>query len=165
MVLSTLLLLLLFDSAISSIRDNRYETYINEEIVLPEDEKLNVKIAKCCEATEVLLDSSCTFLKHTNETNPWQPEFEAEDNYEGSKSVPTPKYSLRIGWPRCKSNDKQWDVYYYDNGADKLVILPSGTLRHYIYEKINEVEINRYSIMEKFYEFLDSPVEHVQNSF
>ncbi|XP_029174111.1 probable G-protein coupled receptor Mth-like 5 [Nylanderia fulva] len=95
----------------------------------------SVKIGKCCEPEELLLDNRCTPLSETNETK-WRPKFvtEARDPATGKtlRVVVRPRYELKIGQPRCNSDEHQWDVYYYPSGPDRLVILPTGVLRHYI---------------------------------
>ncbi|XP_014471007.1 PREDICTED: probable G-protein coupled receptor Mth-like 5 [Dinoponera quadriceps] len=86
-----------------------------------------VSIGKCCEPEEILMDDRCTPLKETNETK-WRPEFASAPS---SKFV-EPEYELKIGRPRCASDEHQWHVYYYPTGPDRLAILPSGVLRHYV---------------------------------
>lgn len=128
---NSLPLLLLVHLVLGSTRDNNASNTSNEEYV---------KISKCCEAGELLKDSRCTKLRDTNETNPWLPEFEPEDAEQESKHVHAPPYRLNIGQPKCSSHEKQWDVYYYDSGSDKLAILPSGKLRHYISDRLEDIE-------------------------
>ncbi|XP_015178156.1 PREDICTED: probable G-protein coupled receptor Mth-like 5 isoform X2 [Polistes dominula] len=95
------------------------------------EKSITIKIAKCCELNELLLDDTCTPLSDTNETKPWQPEYtQDKDSNIYLKTPVTPDY--RIGLPRCLSNEQQWHVYYYPSGPDRLaIILPSGKLRHY----------------------------------
>lgn len=93
-----------------------------------------VNIGKCCESEELLVDDRCTPLAETNETK-WRPEFVVErgSTVAGGRTRPAePKYELKIGRPRCANNEHQWHVYYYPSGPDRLAILPSGVLRHYI---------------------------------
>ncbi|XP_031833559.1 G-protein coupled receptor Mth-like 5 [Nomia melanderi] len=88
-----------------------------------------ISIAKCCEPEEVLVDDTCTPLTETNETR-WQPEF-VEEKVNGisrSRQV-EPNYELKIGRPKCQSNEHQWVVY--DSREDRLAILTTGVLRHY----------------------------------
>ncbi|CAL1675410.1 unnamed protein product [Lasius platythorax] len=94
----------------------------------------SVNIGKCCEPEELLLDDRCTPLTEINETK-WRPEFVAEsrDAAAGRTSrFVEPRYELKIGRPRCTSDEHQWHVYYYPTGPDRLAILPTGVLRHYI---------------------------------
>ncbi|KAL7286117.1 hypothetical protein TKK_0019631 [Trichogramma kaykai] len=91
-----------------------------------------VKIAKCCEDDEILLDGHCVTQKQANYTELWKPTFEAEDTYEGAQPVKEPKYTLLHGQPKCKSNEKQWDVYSHPTGTDRLVMMLNGQLRHYV---------------------------------
>lgn len=96
--------------------------------------KTSVNIGKCCEPEELLLDDRCTSLKETNETE-WRPEFVAEslrDAATGRSRFVRPRYELKIGWPRCSPDEHQWHVYCYPSGPDRLELLPTGVLRHYI---------------------------------
>lgn len=99
-----------------------------------------VKIAKCCEEDELLLDGHCVTGKEANGTEPWHPVFEAEDAYEGSKSVPVPEYVLMHGQPKCRSSEKLWDVYHHSTGTDKLVMLVDGRLRHSVSDQPDEAQ-------------------------
>lgn len=89
-----------------------------------------VSIGKCCEPEEILVSDRCTPLKETNESK-WRPEFE-EQASGGRAKLAEPTYELKIGRPRCASDEHQWHVYYYPTGPDRLTILPSGVLRHYV---------------------------------
>ncbi|EGI67200.1 PREDICTED: probable G-protein coupled receptor Mth-like 5 [Acromyrmex echinatior] len=103
-----------------------------------------VKIGKCCELEELLVDDRCTPLSETNETN-WIPEFVKErDAVARTGYVPSePRYELKIGRPRCDSDEHQWHVYYYPSGPDRLLILPTGVLRHYIVDLAKGMDENR----------------------
>lgn len=92
----------------------------------------SVNIGKCCEPGELLLDDRCTPLTEINETQ-WRPEFvESRDAATGTSKFVEPRYELKIGRPRCSPNEHQWHVYYYPAGPDRLALLPTGVLRHYI---------------------------------
>ncbi|CAK9822323.1 Probable G-protein coupled receptor Mth-like 5 [Anthophora retusa] len=95
------------------------------------DVKANlISVAKCCEPKELLVDDTCTPLTETNETE-WRPEFVDEVNGISKNRPPTPNYQLKIGRPKCQSNEHQWNVYHYRSGEDRLAILTTGVLRHY----------------------------------
>ncbi|KAL2712689.1 putative G-protein coupled receptor Mth-like 5 [Vespula squamosa] len=113
--------------------------------------KINiVKIAKCCELSELLLDDTCTPLSVTNETKPWQPEYtEDKDSDLLLRTQVTPDY--RFGLPKCHSNEHQWHVYYYPSGPDRLaILLPFGKLRHYIDDLKKETSRNGEEVLESF---------------
>jgi G protein-coupled receptor Mth (Methuselah protein) len=134
-----LLLVLVFGVILAkaSTRDN----YAGSSVAGPdEDELARVKVAKCCEDSDLLLDSVCVPIAETNETKPWRPEFQSEDGYEGAKPAKEPKYLVKYGPPRCRANENQWEVYYYPDSPDTLVMLTSGKLRHYIPDQVDEVE-------------------------
>ncbi|XP_032664448.1 probable G-protein coupled receptor Mth-like 5 [Odontomachus brunneus] len=101
-----------------------------------------VNIGKCCESEEILVDDRCTPLKETNETK-WQPEFAGEKSDSSKSKFTEPKYQLTIGRPRCASDEHQWPVYYYPTGPDRLAILSSGELRHYIVDWTNSMDEKR----------------------
>ncbi|XP_054010976.1 probable G-protein coupled receptor Mth-like 5 [Hylaeus anthracinus] len=101
-------------------------------VIASTDEKANlISIGKCCEPGEILVDDTCTPLKETNETE-WRPKF-VEEKVNGisrSRQV-EPNYQLKIGKPKCQSNEHQWNVYHRRSGEDRLAILTNGILRHY----------------------------------
>lgn len=45
-------------------------------------------------------------------------------------------FRLAIGFPNCK-NRQQWLVYHYRGSGDRLVLYPSGKLRHYVLKHQN----------------------------
>lgn len=98
-------------------------------------DQIPVRIAKCCEAEEILLDSTCTRLENTNETQ-WKPEFISEDDklYPNlrRKTFEPPIYEVEVGPPKCDSNEHQSHVYYYSSSPDRLGFLSTGALRHFI---------------------------------
>ncbi|XP_003427589.1 probable G-protein coupled receptor Mth-like 5 [Nasonia vitripennis] len=124
------LLLLLLCASLASAREEE------------EEQESRVKIAKCCEAEEILLNGHCAPLAESSESKPWKPEFEDENSYAGSKPAKEPKYLLKYGQPRCRSNENQEDVYYYatDPLVDTLVMLSNGKLRHYVMDQEDELE-------------------------
>lgn len=110
----------------------------------PASADTKVRIGKCCELEELLVDDRCTPLSETNETN-WVPEF-VKDRDAAVRTgyvPPGPKYELKIGRPRCDSDEHQWHVYYYPSGPDRLLILPTGVLRHYIVDLAKGMDENR----------------------
>lgn len=128
--LAMALLLPLLIQQIKAFNDDNVEPKINE-----------IVLAKCCELDEVLLDHSCVSLTEANETQPWRPTFESEDNYPGSKfTVAQPNYVLKFGPPRCRGTENQWDVYHYPTSTDTLAILTTGKLRHSVPDQVDEIE-------------------------
>lgn len=103
-----------------------------------------VSIGKCCELEELLVDDQCTPLAETNETR-WRPEFVKERDAAAQRRTGfvEPRYELKIGRPRCDSDEHQWHVYYYPSGPDRLAILPTGVLRHYIVDLAKGMDENR----------------------
>lgn len=103
-----------------------------------------VSIGKCCEPEELLVDDQCTPVKETNETK-WRPEFVKERRGAAARRTGfvEPGYELKIGRPRCDPDEHQWHVYYYPSGPDRLAILPTGVLRHYIVDPAKGMDENR----------------------
>lgn len=98
-----------------------------------------ISVAKCCEPEELLVDDTCTPLTETNETE-WRPEFVEEKANGISRSRPVkPNYQLKIGRPKCQSNEHQWIVYHYQSGEDRLAIMTTGVLRHYTTDMTKKV--------------------------
>lgn len=98
-----------------------------------------ISVAKCCEPEELLVDDTCTPLTETNETE-WRPEFVEEKVNGISRSRPVkPNYQLKIGRPKCQSNEHQWIVYHYQSGEDRLAIMTTGVLRHYTTDMTKKV--------------------------
>ncbi|XP_051158986.1 probable G-protein coupled receptor Mth-like 5 isoform X1 [Leptopilina boulardi] len=98
----------------------------------------SILIGKCCELNELLKDDKCIPLNETKETQVWRPTesiFDSENHFERNNKQPKGKlgnYKLKIGLPRCQNGEHQWHVYHSQTGSDKLYILPSGMLRHYV---------------------------------
>lgn len=46
-------------------------------------------------------------------------------------------FRLTIGFPNCKSR-QQWLVYHYRGSGDRLVLYPSGKLRHYVLKNYHD---------------------------
>lgn len=130
----------------------------------PVDVGKMIKIGKCCEPEELLVDDRCTPLTETNETK-WQPEFVAERDPTTGKvrKLIEPKYELKIGRPKCDPNEHQWKVYYYPSGSDRLAILPTGVLRHDIVDQSKAANENRgvYGAVSDFDVEVDDDEEHV----
>ncbi|XP_066599173.1 probable G-protein coupled receptor Mth-like 5 [Prorops nasuta] len=110
--------------------------------IAPVQPSMTLNISKCCELDELLVNDRCTPLAETNETNPWRPKFVSDDEQINlnTKLDKDPSYQLKIGLPSCKSSEHQWHVYYYPSGPDRLIILRSGKLRHYIEDLSKESE-------------------------
>lgn len=108
------------------------------------DGKTNlISVAKCCEPKELLVDDTCTPLTETNETE-WLPEFVEEKVNGISRSRPVKlNFQLKIGRPKCQSNEHQWNVYHYRTGEDRLAILTTGVLRHYTTDLTKRMNENR----------------------
>lgn len=89
--------------------------------------KPDIKVNKCCESYEILLDNHCVHINKTNETI-WHPMFTNEN---GKQNVQV-DYIIVTGSPDCGSM-QEWPIYYYQHSTDVLRLLPNGALRHYLY--------------------------------
>nr|CAD7197073.1 unnamed protein product [Timema douglasi] len=92
-----------------------------------------VRVQKCCESFELMIDRRCL---HQNDTDiePWTPMFTSET---GHDNVQVPAFKFVIGIPECGSR-QQWPIYHYPGSQDRLSLLPSGRLRHYISHHEND---------------------------
>uniref|UniRef100_A0A1Y1NNN9 G-protein coupled receptors family 2 profile 2 domain-containing protein n=1 Tax=Photinus pyralis TaxID=7054 RepID=A0A1Y1NNN9_PHOPY len=100
--------------------------------------KPEIKINKCCEPFEILLDDRCTHINKTNETI-WHPMFTSEN---GKKQNVQVDYIIVTGNPDCGSM-QIWHIYYYQESTDVLQLLPNGALRHYPHYVSPEEDLNR----------------------
>lgn len=100
--------------------------------------KPEIKINKCCESYEILLDDHCIHINKTNETI-WHPMFTSEN---GKKQNVQVDYIIVTGDPDCGSM-QTWHIYYYQQSTDVLQLLPNGALRHYPHYVSPEEDINR----------------------
>ena len=99
-----------------------------------------VLIEKCCPRDELLVDNVCTPLtvpNTMNVTTAWQPEF--LDEQSSGKIYKDHKYDLQFGRPICRNDEHEWYVYYYPKGEDRLAILTTGKLRHFIPESSKDL--------------------------
>jgi G protein-coupled receptor Mth (Methuselah protein) len=102
-----------------------FYTSVQDQSKRKEDNGL-VRVHKCCEQYELMVDSRCV---HGNETDTgvWSPLFTGED---GQSNVQIPGFKLITGIPQCPR--QLWSIYHYSDSHDRLVLLPSGILRHYV---------------------------------
>lgn len=87
-----------------------------------------IKVHKCCERNEVMINDRCTVNNGTDMTG-WKPMFTTTD---GKSNVQIPGFNLVTGIPQCGSQLPR-PIYHYHGSIDQLALLPSGTLRHIIY--------------------------------
>lgn len=108
---------------------------------------LSIRINKCCEEREILVDGICTNVNKTN-SGPWSPIF---TDYHGNQNVQVKDFWFAIGIPQC-GNRQMFTIHHdpsvsskffifffcsfnkFDNkqSRDRLALLPDGKLRHYI---------------------------------
>ncbi|KAK0088355.1 hypothetical protein PV325_012253 [Microctonus aethiopoides] len=113
--------------------------FANTGVETHEEVSTSVKIGKCCDLNEILVDDVCTELSETNETTIWQPEF-VDDIFPAVQQKHPMKHQFKIGLPNCRDNEHQWHVYYDPDGQDRLAILPTGKLRHFVHDRWGAVE-------------------------
>ncbi|CAG9789285.1 unnamed protein product [Diatraea saccharalis] len=88
-----------------------------------------VKINKCCEANQLMIDSSCRLAELFNQTL-WEPQFKSEDG----KDVKLKHFQYETGLPDCE-NTQMRPIYYLKNTEDELNILSDGRMRHIIHHE------------------------------
>ncbi|KAL0869159.1 hypothetical protein ABMA27_007447 [Loxostege sticticalis] len=86
-----------------------------------------VKINKCCEKEQIMVDLSCRLADSVNQSL-WEPKFMTEDG----KKAKVDNYDFVIGLPDCE-NTQMRAIYYVQNSEDELNILADGGLRHIIH--------------------------------
>lgn len=88
-------------------------------------------IQKCCPEEEIISKSG--HCQHMNDTgvSAWKPRFTAED---GTDPPSQPYFKITIGSPLCE-RQQLWPIYSYAGSSDRLLLLPSGRLRHYARDK------------------------------
>lgn len=116
----------------------------------------SVRVNKCCEPNEILVNLRCIDANQTNEgilnafhlnwrqfvliyslfyricyflcLDVWSPIF---TGYDGKPNKQVPGFWFAVGIPQC-SQKQMWPIYYYPTSRDRLALLPDGRLRHYI---------------------------------
>lgn len=105
----------------------------------PSRKTVPVFVQKCCKKYEIYVDNKCTLANKTHEA-PWTPSFR---NKEGQ--LVFPNYSILTDIPACGTRLSS-SVYHAE--SDRLILLPDGTLRHYIitstqqYDDILDEDLN-----------------------
>ncbi|KAJ6639547.1 putative G-protein coupled receptor Mth-like 5 [Pseudolycoriella hygida] len=110
-----------------------YILILNKYLVMLEKHGPNaVRVNKCCEKNEILVDLRCTTVNSTSGL--WQPIF---TGYDGRDNVQVGEFWFAVGVPDCGPM-QMWPVYHYQTSRDKLNLLPDGKLRHYIKNPYDE---------------------------
>lgn len=89
--------------------------------------KAKVPVNKCCPKNEIVVDNNCKLVNET-EHEEWSPVFTSVDGKDNAQV----DFKLVIGEPDCGST-QQWRILHYTNSIDRLILLPNGKLRHFIY--------------------------------
>lgn len=98
-------------------------------------------IPKCCPATHVInKDDRCQLANETG-VRVWRPRFTTEP---GKETQMQPFYQLAIGPPVCEQHDS-WSIYAYAGSSDRLELLASGKLRHYVRDQDALESDSKYS--------------------
>ncbi|XP_055301144.1 probable G-protein coupled receptor Mth-like 5 [Sitodiplosis mosellana] len=87
----------------------------------------SVRVNKCCEPNEILVDLRCANANESNQ-EVWSPIF---TGFDGKANAQVPGFWFAVGIPQC-SQKQMWPIYYYPTSRDRLALLPDGRLRHYI---------------------------------
>uniref|UniRef100_A0A8D8R3J5 Probable G-protein coupled receptor Mth-like 5 n=1 Tax=Cacopsylla melanoneura TaxID=428564 RepID=A0A8D8R3J5_9HEMI len=105
-----------------------------------------VSVHKCCGKNEIMVERRCVAVHDNSSVEIWSPIFTEEIGFKPVKV----NYDLVIGLPDCKAK-QQWPIYHYHDSSDKLIILPDGQLRHYIFKTGNEPSLPHSD--ETFHDF------------
>ncbi|CAG9134016.1 unnamed protein product [Plutella xylostella] len=90
-----------------------------------------VKINKCCEPNELMIDSRCRLADSINKTT-WEPKFKTEDG----KDTKMKYFRYVPGVPDCETT-QQRAIFSLENSEDELQLLSDGRLRHLIHHLHN----------------------------
>ncbi|XP_049877724.1 probable G-protein coupled receptor Mth-like 5 [Pectinophora gossypiella] len=107
-----------------------------------------MKINKCCEDNELMVDSVCRLVEQYNQSA-WIPKFKTEDG----KDTKVKHYRFINGIPRCETT-QQRPIFDLGKSEDQLNMLSDGRLLHLIHHKHSTEDIkedlsnNIYSIHE-----------------
>ncbi|XP_047537057.1 probable G-protein coupled receptor Mth-like 5 [Vanessa atalanta] len=113
------------------------------------EQQNSVKINKCCEPNELMVDSICRLAEQYNQSV-WVPEFKTEDG----KNTSVKYYRYINGVPNCATT-QQRPIFDLGKSEDKLNLLSDGHLQHLIHHEHSSDHIkddplitNTYSIHE-----------------
>lgn len=95
-----------------------------------------IEISKCCDDSEYLYMSDIPRCERDNKISPWKPIFIDPMNKEQPQVIIS--YQSKIGKPKCQSREP-WPVLDYVGSCDKLILMPNGKLRHYVFESQDEM--------------------------
>ncbi|XP_030024663.2 probable G-protein coupled receptor Mth-like 5 isoform X2 [Manduca sexta] len=88
-----------------------------------------VKINKCCEHNELMVDSICRLVNNYNQSV-WVPQFKTEDGKDSKVKF----YNYTYGLPDCEAT--QWrSILDFGKSEDELNLLTDGRLRHLIHHE------------------------------
>ncbi|XP_047033899.1 probable G-protein coupled receptor Mth-like 5 [Helicoverpa zea] len=98
------------------------ETDLNEL----SDKQNGVKINKCCEHNEIVVDGVCRLAEQYNQSL-WTPQFKTEDGNDAKVKY----FNYVYGVPDCATT-QQRAIFDIEKSEDKLNLLTDGRLRHII---------------------------------
>ncbi|CAH0690146.1 unnamed protein product [Spodoptera exigua] len=90
------------------------------------DKQNGVKINKCCEHNEIVVDGVCRLAERYNQSL-WTPQFKTEDGNDAKVKY----YNYVFGVPDCATT-QQRAIFDFDKSEDKLNLLTDGRLQHVI---------------------------------
>ncbi|KAH9631594.1 hypothetical protein HF086_004361 [Spodoptera exigua] len=90
------------------------------------DKQNGVKINKCCEHNEIVVDGVCRLAERYNQSL-WTPQFKTEDGNDAKVKY----YNYVFGVPDCATT-QQRAIFDLDKSEDKLNLLTDGRLQHII---------------------------------
>ncbi|XP_039757659.1 probable G-protein coupled receptor Mth-like 5 [Pararge aegeria] len=113
------------------------------------DQVYGVKINKCCELNEIMVDSVCRLAELLNQSM-WEPQFKTEDGIAAALKY----FNYVTGVPDCATT-QQRPIFDLGKSEDELNLLTDGRLQHLIHHLHSSDQIkddplitNTYSIHE-----------------
>ncbi|CAG9565437.1 unnamed protein product [Danaus chrysippus] len=96
------------------------------------EQQNSVKINKCCEHNEIMVNSVCRLAEKYNESV-WSPQFKTEDG----KDTTVKYFRYIYGVPNCETT-QQRPIFDLGTSEDELNLLSDGRLRHLIHHEHGE---------------------------
>ncbi|KOB69855.1 Methuselah-like protein 5 [Operophtera brumata] len=113
------------------------------------EQQNSVKINKCCENNELMVDSACRLAEQYNQSI-WKPQFKTEDG----KDANVKYYQFVNGLPDCESTQRRpIFILGHPKSEDELNLLEDGRLRHLIHhehssDSIKEEPVNLHESIQ-----------------
>lgn len=117
------------------------------------EQQNSVKINKCCEPNELMVDSVCRLAEQYNQSV-WTPQFKTDDG----KDTKVKYFQYVHGYPNCGTTQGR-PVYDYRESEDELNLLTDGRMRHIIDHKPSPETVKEKQMIETFSLYQNIPTQ------